>query len=613
MRILEAVLIAGLAGRAAIAQVPTLDQTTLNGKFNFVYGIYQRTNASVVMGTLSFDGQGHYTAVTSSAITEGSYRVNPDGTGNITNWNDPTLPPLSLRLGAGVAVIGASTLEQSTAYQHDLMIAIPAATQMPVMNGPWGGVSFLYTAGPPPLARAGRFRLMFDAAGNVTSTAWTFHESDMNSGAPQDIASNGTYSVDATGMGTYTSAQGTKRFVVSADGNTYVGTDSNEQEMIFATRLPVGNPTSMGPQGRYWWLQLNAASPGGTGGIRSSAYAWSLTNALQGFEGNGSLKANGWGQFIDGPTGRLLDLAVGIGAFTVNPDSTVALAFAGLSSPGIGAISASNAALPWTNLSATTIANYSFNIAIQGPSFGPSEGQSVFIDPNGPMQAATHSAHPFPFAPGTLVVLRGSGLASSSLSASGLPLPTSLGSTSLVANGQPAGLVSVAPNEITFLMPWATGGSGKIRLKATVGGVDSNEITVRSAPASVGYFSANGKGLGTIIATHSDGSAITANSPAAAGETVVLYASGLGTLAKPVAEYDWPTSGDPTSVPVQADVAGIQATVLYAGAAPGFPGVYQINIVIPQGVTIPPGAPGANVRIFEGYAQTHPKVTIPIR
>jgi uncharacterized protein (TIGR03437 family) len=348
----------------------------------------------------------------------------------------------------------------------------------------------------------------------------------------------------------------------------------------------------------------------GSGTLRGSAYAWAVSNGVQVFEGNGSVKANGAGLAIDGPTGRLIDNALGIGVFTVDSDSTAALAFGGLSSPGIGVISASNAALPWTNLSASATANYSFNIGIQGPSFQPAQGQTVFLDPNGPMQAATHSAHPFPFAPGTLVIARGSGLATSAQSATGLPLPTTLGSTSLTANGQRVGIVNLAPNAITFLMPWATAGAGRIKLKATVSGVDSNEITVRAAPAAVGYFSTTGDGLGTVVAAHADGSQVTANSPAAAGETVVLYASGLGSLVNSVAEYDWPTSANPTSVPVQADVAGVQATVLYAGAAPGYPGVYQINIVIPPGTAT---SAGANVRIFEGYAQTHPKVTIPIR
>jgi uncharacterized protein (TIGR03437 family) len=94
------------------------------------------------------------------------------------------------------------------------------------------------------------------------------------------------------------------------------------------------------------------------------------------------------------------------------------------------------------------------------------------------------------------------------------------------------------------------------------------------------------------------------------GEPVVLYASGLGALATSVAEYAAATGANVTSVPVQVDVAGVQAEVQYAGAAPNLPGVYQINIVIPQSAAT---SPGANVRIFEGYTQTHPKVTIPIR
>ena len=91
---------------------------------------------------------------------------------------------------------------------------------------------------------------------------------------------------------------------------------------------------------------------------------------------------------------------------------------------------------------------------------------------------------------------------------------------------------------------------------------------------------------------------------------MALYASGLGTLATSVAEYAAAAGANVTSVPVQVDVAGVQAEVQYAGAAPAFPGVYQINIVIPPGAAT---SAGANVRIFEGYAQTHPKVTIPIR
>ena len=95
MRILATSLVAGLIGSTwAVAQIPVLDQNTLNGKFNFVYGVYRRSTASVVVGSLTFDGQGHYTAVADKATGQGMYQVNLDGSGSLTNWIDPTLPPL---------------------------------------------------------------------------------------------------------------------------------------------------------------------------------------------------------------------------------------------------------------------------------------------------------------------------------------------------------------------------------------------------------------------------------------------------------------------------------------------------------------------------------------
>ena len=606
---MKAYLVVIFAG-CSLGQVPVLDQTTLNGRFNFIYGLYQRSSSSATMGTITFDGKGYYTLAAGNVTSQGVYRIDIDGLGVLSNPFDPTLPAINLRVAAGARMFGGSTLNEGTADRHDMFLALPAASKAPSMTGNWGGVTFLYTPGPPTFfARAGRFRFSFDASGNVNSTSWTFHESDISGGAPQNITSTGTYSVDASGLGTYSSAQGSKRIAASADGTMYIGIDAGGlPELIFGTRLADGTANSPGLQGRYWWYQLNASPPAGGGTIN-----WALINGLQGMEGRGLNNGSGWGQFIDGGTGRVLDLAVIAGGLTIHADSTLDMSQAGLGTPGIGAISADNAVLPWTNLSASAITRYSFSVAVGGPSFKPAPGQTVFLDPNGPMQAATASAHPFPLAPGTLVVARGSGLATGTLSASGLPLPTSLGSTSLTANGQPVGLLHVAPDAITFLMPWATGGAGKIKLKATVAGVDSNEITVRSAPTSVGYFSAAGDGIGAALATHADGSPINDASPASRGEAIVVYASGLGMLSSSVAEYDWARTANSTlttGVGVQPLVNGVQSTLLYAGAAPGFPGVYQVNFVIPQS-TAPSSA--VTLGIYDGYSYTHPKVTIPVR
>jgi uncharacterized protein (TIGR03437 family) len=604
------VLLLLFATSVAWGQVPVLNQASLNGKFSFVYGVYHRGSSSVVMGTIDFDGSGGYTASFGTTVAQGFYRVNGDATGSFTNPLDPTLPPLALRLAAGASLIAASTLEQSTAERHDLLLAVPVPTAPPSLPGNWGGISYLYAPGTTTFARAGRFRFVFAADGSTSSTTWTYHQSDVDNGAPKELTSGGSVSVDSSGVGTWSNVQGTKRIAVSADSNFLIGTDDSSREMIFATRLASGNTSSPGLQGRYWWLQLNAGAPGGGAGLRGSDFGWSITNALQGEEGRGLLRASGWGLFLDGPTGRLIDFNSMLGPFTIAADGTATLAFGGLGSPGLGVMSATNSALPWTNLSATATNNYSFNILIQGPSFQPSPGQTVFLDPNGPMQLATASAHPFPFAPGTLIVARGSGLATSPASVSSLPLPTTLGTTTLTANGQPVGLVSVAPTTITFVMPWATAGAGTIKLKATVGGVESNEITVKAAPSSPGFFSVAGDGLGMVLGQHADGSPISAASPVTPGEVVVLYATGLGATTPAPAEYAAASAASATTVPVQVDVAGVQAEVRYAGLVPGLVGVYQINVVIPATAAT---SAGANLRIFQGYAQTHPKVTIPIQ
>jgi hypothetical protein len=114
-----------LAG-STLAQVPVLDQTTLDGKFNFVYGLYQRSSSSVTMGTITFDGRGHYAMAAGNLTTQGVYSIDIDGLGRLSNPFDATLPPLNLRIAAGVKMFDGSTLDQSTADRHDMLLALPA-------------------------------------------------------------------------------------------------------------------------------------------------------------------------------------------------------------------------------------------------------------------------------------------------------------------------------------------------------------------------------------------------------------------------------------------------------------------------------------------------------
>ena len=492
----------------ALPQMASVGNQSISGKYHFVYAIWKRTEANTLMGSLQFDGrggytlQGHWQSGTNSRTVsaQGNYRVLPDGTGQIANPMDALLPPISLRLGASATTVSGSTLEQSNTDQHDLLIAVQAPSgqrSVADLSGAWAGVHNVYIPGATTIARAGRFRFQFDGQGKVSSTDWTFHQSDQNNGAAQSTTSSGAYSVGTDGTGTFNSVFGRKRFALSADANILIGTDDSAgQEVICAVKVTAN--TTQGPTGRFYWEQIVAVAPGGTD-PRASAFAWALTNDVGEIDGVGLPRAAGSQQFVDGPTGRLLDMSAMLGPFTIAATGLVDLGFGGLASAGIGAVSQGTQYLTWTNLTATVTGTYSLNVLLPAPSFTPPSGQSVWLDPAGAVHRAGFSSSPAPFAPGTLMSVRGIGLAGGSSRAPSVPLPASLGGTQLLANGQPAAIYEVASDHITFVLPFATSGAGRIDLQALTTAGPSNIISIRSALSLPAFFSQSGNGLGVAL------------------------------------------------------------------------------------------------------------------
>src|ERR1019366_991861 len=84
---------------------------------------------------------------------------------------------------------------------------------------------------------------------------------------------------------------------------------------------------------------------------------------------------------------------------------------------------------------------------------------------------------------------------------------------------------------------------------------------------------------------HANNSLVTPASPAQAGETVVVYCAGLGPTAPSFATGSAAVGANQTVNPVTASIGDQAASVVYSGMTTNFVGLYQVNVVVPPGLS----------------------------
>jgi uncharacterized protein (TIGR03437 family) len=96
------------------------------------------------------------------------------------------------------------------------------------------------------------------------------------------------------------------------------------------------------------------------------------------------------------------------------------------------------------------------------------------------------------------------------------------------------------------------------------------------------------------------------------GEVILVYATALGQVAPPVdAGTAAPLSPlSRTVAPVTAQIGGVNAPVQFAGLAPGFAGLYQVNVLVPQ---VPAGTQSVVIAETAAGINASPAVQIPVR
>ena len=195
-------------------------------------------------------------------------------------------------------------------------------------------------------------------------------------------------------------------------------------------------------------------------------------------------------------------------------------------------------------------------------------------------------------------------------------LPTSLSGTSVTFDGVAAPIYYVSDNLVAVQVPTTLTPGATTRIQVTAASGSSSAINLPVVPARPGIFTYEAGGGGQAKALNEDGSlngdtTIVGTKPALPGTTLQIFTTGMGAVDPPIAQGT-PAPQKPLSLvtlPVNATIGGVPATVTYAGAAPGMVGVYQVNVTIP--LLTPSGA--NRLVITAGGNSSQREVTVQVR
>ena len=243
----------------------------------------------------------------------------------------------------------------------------------------------------------------------------------------------------------------------------------------------------------------------------------------------------------------------------------------------------------WTPLNASSQVVVSTRATAPGFSTTTTQVTGQVTGSSVPILTAGGTVHVFDsvvgaaLSPGTIVEIYGSNFANQSTAASTVPLPISLGGASVTIGGYPAPLYYAGPSQIDAEIPTELAPGGVYQVVVTSGGGQSTPGSIATAAVSPGIAA---YGNGAAIAQHADYSLVTEASPAAPGEYIVIYLSGMGLTNDTVADGAASPS-NPLGQPLVAPTLtfnGSSIPIYFSGLTPGYVGLYQTNFQVPASI-----------------------------
>lgn len=186
-------------------------------------------------------------------------------------------------------------------------------------------------------------------------------------------------------------------------------------------------------------------------------------------------------------------------------------------------------------------------------------------------------------------------------------VPTVAG-TSATVNGLQVPVLYATPTQIGIQIPYELAGS-TAAVVVTADGQSSAQETVAVEPIAPGVFSNSGDGRGAGAIVHLNNVLVTAQAPAARGETLTLFGTGFGAVNPFLATGTFPAALTLSTTAATVTVGGIPAEVVFSGVSPCCAGLNQVNFKIPANA--PTGA-SVPVIVSVGTKQSAP-VTVNIQ
>lgn len=182
------------------------------------------------------------------------------------------------------------------------------------------------------------------------------------------------------------------------------------------------------------------------------------------------------------------------------------------------------------------------------------------------------------YAPGSVLSVFGTDLASSIQTAAAVPLPLSMAGVSATVNGIAAPVYLVSPTQLNIQIPYETPAGSTASLVISNSGQTASYSFEVAATAPAIFTDANGAPVPGISGR--------------AGDVLTLFVTGAGAMTPAVSTGSAPPSGTavtdlprPVQQPVSVTVGGLTAPVQFAGIPSGLVGVMQINYQVPAGLT----------------------------